>query len=73
MMMAINWDDSADVTVSYDPVALGSAMTVNDSCTYYDLYDETNTPILSSGTTFNFPAPIGAHDHVAYKVKCLPW
>lgn len=72
-MMVINWDDSQEVTASYDPVALGSAMSKNDSCVYYDLYDVTNTPITASGNSFAIPNPIAAHDHVAYKVKCLPW
>ena len=58
MMLVINWDDSEEATVSYDPVALGSAITVNDSCVYYDLYDETNTPIAAAGDVFNFPNPI---------------
>lgn len=73
-MLLINWDDSVELSnASYDPVALGSASTVRDSCTYYDLYDETETPIKQDGGVFNFPAAIAAHDHVAYKVKCLPW
>ena len=41
VMLVINWDDSADVTATYDPVANGSADDAGDNCTYYNLYDET--------------------------------
>jgi len=72
-MLVINWDDSEDVSATYDPVANGSADDAEDNCTYYNLYDETETAITQKATPFSFPDPIAAHDHVAYKVKCLPW
>lgn len=73
VMMVINWDDADEITATYDPVAMGSADDAGDNCVYYDLYDATETAVSQKGTVFSFPNPIAAHDHVAYKVKCLPW
>lgn len=70
--LVINWDDSAEITASYDPVALGSAFTVNDNCFYSDLNNDEST-FYSKGTVFNLPNPIKAHSHAAFKVQCLPW
>ena len=72
-MLVINWDDSEEVTATYDPIAMGSADDAGDNCVYYDLYDETETGKSQKATPFSFPDPIAAHDHVAYKVNCLTW
>jgi hypothetical protein len=70
--LAINWDDENEQTVSYDPVALGSAVSKSDNCKYIDLYDDT-TPITQKASVFNLPNPVAPHEHAAYKVQCLPW
>lgn len=46
VMMVINWDDSEEVTATYDPVANGSADDKGDNCAYYDIYDESETAIF---------------------------
>ena len=73
MMLFINWDDTTEVTATYDPVANGSADDTGDNCVYYNLYDETETAVSQKATPFTIPDPIAAHDHAVYKVQCLPW